>query len=125
VLRELQAATRRFSPLPLAAQKLFQVQSPTDLTRVQELLEELQLGEAEAIALALELQSEILIDEADGREIAMRLGLSLVGALGILVRFKQNGLISSVLPLIARLENELRFFVSDKLRNEIARIAGE
>ena len=89
------------------------------------MLEELDAGEAEAIALAIELRAEVLIEKAEGREVALRLGLSLIGALGILLRLKARGLIGEVLPLLDRLEAELKFFISPSLRAEIRRLAGE
>jgi hypothetical protein len=83
-------------------------------------------GESEALALALELGiSVILIDEAAGRVAAVRLGLSPVGVLGTLVRAKQRGLIDSVGPLIEQIQGEIGFFVSQALRAEILRRAGE
>jgi predicted nucleic acid-binding protein len=125
VLQELESPRRRFSPVQLAAYPWLKLRSPANRAQVQELLKEVDLGEAEAIALAVELHAEVLIDEAEGREVAKRIGLSLVGALGILVRLKQSGLITTVLPLIDRLETELRFFVADPLRTEIRRLVGE
>jgi len=78
------------------------------------------------LALALELGiSVILIDEAAGRVAAVRLGLSPVGVLGTLVRAKQRGLIDSVGPLIEQIQGEIGFFVSQALRAEILRRAGE
>jgi len=51
------------------------------------LLDELKLlldvGESEAIALALELKSPLIIDERKGRKIAMNMGLTITGLLGI------------------------------------------
>ena len=83
-------------------------------------------GESEALALAVELGiSVILIDEAADRAAAMRLGLLPVGVLGTLVRAKQRGLVDRVEPLIDRLEREIGFFVSQELRAEILRRAGE
>lgn len=46
----------------------------------------LDAGEANAIALALDLQADdLLIDERLGRQEAIRLGLSIIGILGILL----------------------------------------
>jgi predicted nucleic acid-binding protein len=56
---------------------------------------------------------------------ALRLGLLPVGVLGTLVRAKQRGLIGSVGPMIDCLVSEIGFFVSDTLRTEILRRAGE
>ncbi|MFM7880500.1 MAG: DUF3368 domain-containing protein, partial [Microcystis panniformis] len=61
----------------------------------------LDLGEAEAIALALELKvDELLIDERLGRREAVRLGLSITGVLGVLLIAKNRGLIAKVQPII-------------------------
>ena len=44
----------------------------------------LDLGETEAITLALELNLKLIIDERKGRKIATNQGISIVGILGIL-----------------------------------------
>jgi predicted nucleic acid-binding protein len=56
---------------------------------------------------------------------AKKLGLLPIGVLGILVRAKQRGLLAEVQPLLDRLRSELGFFISDRLRAEILRLAGE
>jgi predicted nucleic acid-binding protein len=74
-----------------------QVKQTTNLELVACLRDEynLDLGDAEAIALALELKAdELLIDERLGRREAVRLGLSITGVLGILLIAKNRGLIS-------------------------------
>jgi hypothetical protein len=76
--------------------------------------------------LTLELEaSAVLIDEAVGRGLARMLGLLPIGVLGTLVRAKQRGLIGVARPLIDQLKNELGFFISKPLRDEILRNAGE
>ncbi len=55
----------------------------------------------------------------------MRLNLQPVGILGTLVRAKQRSLIEHVGPLMARLEGEIGFFISEQLRTEILRRAEE
>jgi len=44
----------------------------------------LDLGETEAIALALELNFRLLIDEKSGRKVAKKKGVKIIGLLGIL-----------------------------------------
>ena len=43
----------------------------------------LDIGESEAIALALELKMPLIIDEKKGRKIAMREGIKILGLLGV------------------------------------------
>ncbi len=61
--------------------------SPNNQALVVQLMSELDLGEAESIALAVEKSaSYLIIDELKGRKIAERLGLRVVGILGILIK---------------------------------------
>ena len=76
----------------------------------------LDAGEANAIALALELQADdLLIDERLGRQEAVRLGLSIIGILGILLIAKQRNLISQVQPVMDALIDQAGFRVSPQL----------
>jgi uncharacterized protein len=77
---------------------------------------DVDFGEAEAIALALELEADrLLIDDAAGRAIALREGLQITGVLGILLIAKQQGLVDSVRLLLDDLINQAGFWVSDEL----------
>jgi hypothetical protein len=68
--------------------------APGNRLVVEELLSTLGPGEAEALALAVEVHAEaILIDEAAGRAIARERGLLPIGVLGILLRARQRRLI--------------------------------
>ena len=71
---------------------------------VQVLLEYLHRGEAEAIALAVELQGAIIaLDDKKARITARRLGLKVIGTLGILILAKKRGLISDLREEIEKL----------------------
>jgi uncharacterized protein len=86
----------------------------------------LDAGEANAIALALELQADdLLIDERLGRQEATRLGLSIIGILGILLVAKQRSLIPQVQPVMDALINQAGFRVSPQLYQRILALAQE
>ncbi|WP_338763860.1 DUF3368 domain-containing protein [Bernardetia sp. ABR2-2B] len=79
-------------------------QNPQNQTLVEELLEELDIGEAHSIILALETNAKFLIiDEYKGRVIAEQRGVKIIGVLGILIKAKQNNIIPLVKPHIDKL----------------------
>lgn len=58
-------------------------------------LADLELGEQEAISLATELSANlVVIDDYRGRQAAQKLGLSVTGTLGVLVRSASVGLLN-------------------------------
>jgi predicted nucleic acid-binding protein len=87
---------------------------------------QLDAGEAEAIALAVEINADrILIDERRGRQKAIELSLKPIGILGILLKAKQENIISAVKPLLDKLINEADFYVHPNLYNEVLALANE
>jgi predicted nucleic acid-binding protein len=87
---------------------------------------ELDQGEAAAIALALELGTEhILMDEHDGRARAKAMGIQPVGVLGVLLRAKREGHLSSVESVLWDLRREAGFFIADNLLEAALIEAGE
>jgi len=126
VVRELEYSTSSLPPLSDACRAYVEIEAPTDATLVAQLLRGLQPGESEAIALAVERGIQnALIDDKAAREHAKRLGLKPVGTLALLVRAKANGLVPQVAPLVDDLRENLNFYVSTDLRDEILRLAGE
>lgn len=72
-------------------------------------------GEAEAIALSLEIGADlILIDDSDAREKARLYGLKISGTIGILLRAKLEGKITSLKENLIKLK-ETGFRISDEL----------
>ena len=93
---------------------------------VQRLQADIDLGEAEAIVLAKETAAELLLmDENEGRRVAVREGLRIVGLLGVLVQAKRMGMIPSVRELTTKLETVAGFRVGDDVKQIIFRSAGE
>lgn len=83
-------------------------------------------GESAALALALEIRADaVLVDERRGYEVARQVGLEAIGVLGILLRAKFAGCIPLVRPLLDALQADAGFWVSDRLRSEVLRLAGE
>ncbi len=82
-------------------------------------------GEREALALALEVQADlVLMDELAGRRIATSVGLRLMGTLGVLLLAKRHQLISAVKPLIDQLL-AVGFYADDELVQQVVEAAGE
>lgn len=99
------------------------VKSSTILIKMRQILHE---GEAEAIALAKELQADfLLIDEQEGRAFATAEGLRVVGVLGLLLEAKKQGLIQSVKFVVGELMAKSRFWVSQKVYLQVLQLAGE
>lgn len=81
---------------------------------------ELDQGESEAIALAIEKQADlILLDEKEGRRIARTLNLKITGILGIAIKAFQNGDLESMSKFIQILRTQAHFHVSPSLEQQI------
>ena len=93
VFAELTASKRDLPPaIDLASELWLIVASPTDQQRVQELRQNLDPGEAEAIVLAIEHRADLLlVDERRARRTATTAGLSVTGLLGVVARAKRAG----------------------------------
>jgi predicted nucleic acid-binding protein len=98
----------------------------TNTALISLLMVELHAGEAEAIALALEMRADrLLLDERDGRAMARHLGLSTTGALGVLLRAKKTRRIEAIKPEIVALRSKAGFFIHPALEATILIKAGE
>jgi len=86
---------------------------------------QLDEGEAQAIALAMESGDVfVVLDDKKARSIAKRMGLRVMGTIGILLRAKRKGAITKLKPLLNSLR-EVGFYMTDALYQEALRIAGE
>jgi len=104
----------------------FEIHTPNNQAVVKRLREELDAGESEAIALALEMGiPTLLIDERKGYTAAEAEGLQPVGLLGTLVIAKQKGLVPEVSPLMDRLQNEAGFYIGQAVYRKVQALANE
>jgi uncharacterized protein len=103
-----------------------QTQPVSDQAFIHTLSVELDPGEAEAIALAVELKANrLLINERLGRAAAMRSSLQVTGVLGILIAAKRRKLIQEVKPLLDALIQQVGFWVDERLYAEVLQTVGE
>jgi predicted nucleic acid-binding protein len=92
---------------------------------VEILQADLDLGEAEVIVLAREIGADrVVMDDLDARRMARRLGLELIGTVGLLLSARLRGDIPSMRSEINRLE-ALGFRVAPDLVAAVLRAAGE
>jgi len=92
---------------------------------VAEVLADIDVGEAAAIAVALDRHADLLlIDDAAGRRAAGELGVAVRGTLGVLVTAKAGGILIAVAPVIAALLAE-GFRASGAVVEQALRAAGE
>jgi len=98
----------------------------TGNNRLASFLEEfVDRGGAEAMVLALELDADLLlIDDRDARNLAKKLGLQVMGTLGVLALAKYTGSIREVKPIVNGLI-ESGFWISRKVLDEFLRGLGE
>ena len=125
VAGELARPRQGFEPIDLSIISFVEVRAPHDQQRVEHYAAALDLGEAEAIALAIELRVMPLIDETEGRAAAAAAGVPFVGVLGVLARAKRDSLIEEVRPMLDRLRSELRFRIAQELYEQYLAAIGE
>ena len=101
------------------------LQSPEDITKQRILEINLDKGEASAIALALEIHdSTIILDDYKARRIAENLGLAITGTLGVIIKAKQQNIVSSVKPFLQKMK-KAGFHLSPEFEKNVLREAGE
>ena len=81
-------------------------------------------GEAEAIVLAKELNTTLLIDDAKARKYAKLLNIEVIGTLGLLKIAKRNGLVRSVGKVIEEMLAE-GYYIEERLVRKILKDIGE
>jgi len=93
---------------------------------VQALQRDLDPGEAEAIALAVEVSADLLLmDERLGRDVARHLGLRPMGVIGLLIEAKRRKRLQAVKPLLDTLRDRSGFRISEQLYARVLADTGE
>ena len=101
------------------------VTTPLADPRQANLFVDLDRGEAEVIALAKEMNADlVVIDKRLARWYARRVGLTLTGTLGILIKAKNSHLVGAVAPLILQLQTA-GIWLHPTLVAEVLQLAGE
>ena len=97
-----------------------------DAAVVAELLVQVDPGEAEAIALGIELAADLLvIDDRKGRLVAVSRGLPVVGVVGILLEARERGLLAALRPILDDLRRVAAFRLSDRVYRQALEAAHE
>ncbi|MDP1588067.1 MAG: DUF3368 domain-containing protein, partial [Prosthecobacter sp.] len=120
----LAATTGRFTGLVLP--EWVRVDTAALTAMDDEILRQLDPGEAAAILLAVKLHADaVLMDESEGRAIAQARGLRTIGILGILIQARQAGHLAAIRPVIEALLSNAKFRLSDTLVNHALEMCQE
>lgn len=93
---------------------------------IEKMVSRLDAGEQEVILLGTVLTHDVLLlmDDKAGRSIAKQLNLSVVGTAGLLLLFKQYGLIENVMPLLTEIRQR-GYWLSDALMAQVQQLSCE
>ncbi len=97
------------------------VPSTSNVAALEKLLD---LGEAQAISLAEDRSLRLLIDERQGRRVAARRGVVVIGTGAVLLAAKAAGYLVATGPVLDELERQ-GYRLSAALRARLQRLAGE
>lgn len=101
------------------------IRSSGDLLIKRSLEQQIDKGEASAIALAMETPDCILIlDDLKARKIAEKYGLKITGTLGVILRAYEKGVVKSVKLLLDKMKKS-GFRINDEIEREIIKRSGE
>lgn len=109
----------------LASRNWISIHQPSGKKKIEELNRTLDLGESEAIALAIEFNALLLIDERKGWKVARAEGLATTGLIGVLLLAKKHGIIPEVKSVIDELRIKTSFYLKPELVARVIRECGE
>ncbi|MDD6489229.1 MAG: DUF3368 domain-containing protein [Clostridia bacterium] len=104
--------------------QVLNIENPTDYAMYRA---KLHAGEVETMILAQQksLQADLVIlDDLAARKTAKFLGLNVTGTMGVLIKAKQEGIITEVKPLLNDIIQN-GFFISDKVIQMVLKVVGE
>ena len=81
-------------------------------------------GEQEALALGLELECPVMLDEKLARRAGARLGVAVFGSTALLLAARQRGLLDAIAPVLARMRAN-GYHLSDALVAQALALAKE
>lgn len=82
-------------------------------------------GESEVLTLALDIGADgVLIDDLPARLLAERMGLVVIGTLGVLVRAHDGGMVTGIRPYLDDLRSH-NFFMTEHLYRRLLSAVGE
>jgi len=130
VLREVIEQGQGYPETPLierAVQDGWLQQKPLQDENLASLLKlYLGAGEAEAIALAVQEQPDVLLlDDSEARLVARQMNLRVTGVVGVLIRAKQEKKIPSLKEALERLRSEAGFWLADHFVQRVLQVVGE
>jgi uncharacterized protein len=97
-----------------------------NLQKVKTLEIKLDKGEAQAIALALEINGDLLLmDERIGTTIAREEGLQTIGLVGVLLKAKEKRLVENVGDVLFDLKEKAGFWLDARLEKKVLEELGE
>lgn len=103
----------------------FEIAEVNNKINLSFLLNDLDLGEAESIVVAKEIEADLLlIDERLGYKMAQLQELPVIGTLTVLLMGKKRGLIQAVKPVLDEMIEKGRWY-SEKVYNHFLKSIGE
>ena len=112
--------------LEVAKASWIQIQDIASSPMMPLLLAELDEGEAESIALAVEIKADVIfLDERDARRAARSMGLKVLGTVGILIWARRTGRLPELRKELDALQENGRFRLSSSLVERALREVGE
>ena len=126
VYREVTEKEDAASKAVRSASDWIEIETVRDMSEYALYHARLHAGEVETMILAQQKPAAdlVVLDDNAARKTAEYLGLTVTGTIGILIKAKQNGIISQVGPLLKEIIQN-GFYISDRLLSVILNAAGE